>query len=278
MRRPLIFLSLCFSLAFTVSAQQRVPVSASAPPAAVHPMPVASAASAAHVVPSHVANTGVAHPAAVNRVPPSAVKPVVPHRHTPNPVPYRPPGGVPIHTGSRNPGLHVGRDCNFGFKYPVQGLNGCAPSVAPVFGGAYFIPVPYYYGDAAAQEQEAGPAEEGQQVTSEEAPESAGQQSDQAQERMTTEPSRSAASNLNEALAQFVFVQRDGGKLYAVAYSFLNDKLQYVTKEGVRHSVGVDLLDLDATQKTNEQLGNRINLPNLPPSGDALNIPLPALR
>jgi hypothetical protein len=78
---------------------------------------------------------------------------------------------------------------------------------------------------------------------------------------------RSGNSGITESLAQFVFVQRDGSKFYAVAYSFMNDKLHYVTKDGARRSVPLDSLDFDATQKSNEDLGNTINLPSLPASG-----------
>ena len=49
----------------------------------------------------------------------------------------------------------------------------------------------------------------------------------------------------------------------------MKDKLQYVTKDGMRRTATLDSLDLDATQKINEQLGNTINLPLMPPSGDA---------
>ena len=95
---------------------------------------------------------------------------------------------------------------------------------------------------------------------------------------MPEEHARAGSSTLNDSLAEFVFVERDGSKLYAVAYSFLDNRLHYVTKEGVRHTVTLDSLDLGTTQKLNEQLGNTINLPSLPPSGDALNISPAPLR
>ena len=81
-------------------------------------------------------------------------------------------------------------------------------------------------------------------------------------------------SEINKALAEFVFVNRDGTRFNAVAYSFVNDKLKYVTKEGVLHSESIDSLDIDATQKVNDQLGNTINLPGLPASGVAQNLPV----
>ena len=55
--------------------------------------------------------------------------------------------------------------------------------------------------------------------------------------------------------AQYVFVQRDGSLLFAVAYSWEKGMLRYITPEGLRRSVGGDKLDLDATQQFNEQRG-----------------------
>lgn len=130
-----------------------------------------------------------------------------------------------------------------------------------------YIPIPYYV-DTTPQEQ---PGPEGEEQAGNQQPENGGEQQPAEQQPAAAVPYRAPANNVNESLAQFVFVQRDGTKFYAVAYSFLNDKLHYVTKEGVRRSVSVDSLDFDATQKFNEDLGNTINLPNLPASGVALN-------
>jgi hypothetical protein len=53
----------------------------------------------------------------------------------------------------------------------------------------------------------------------------------------------------------YVFVRRDGTLFFAVAYSWADGTLYYVTQEGLRRSVGRDALDLDATQQFNEQRG-----------------------
>ena len=103
----------------------------------------------------------------------------------------------------------------------------------------------------------------------------AGRPMDQPDDSPVTAPS---PSEINKALAEFVFVNRDGTKFNAVAYSFVNDKLQYVTKEGVRHSESIDSLDIDATQKINEQLGNTINLPGIAASGVAQAVPASTLQ
>jgi hypothetical protein len=60
---------------------------------------------------------------------------------------------------------------------------------------------------------------------------------------------------------QYVFVRRDGGLVFAVAYSWENGTLRYVTPDGIRRSITRDVLDLEATQKFNEQRGLDFRLP-----------------
>src|SRR5208282_3770476 len=142
MRKLLFFGSLSLVLAFTVSAQQRAFVSASAPPAVVRPMPPAPAATA-HVVPA--AHTPAhAHP--INGHSATAhAKPVTAHKMT------NPPSSVvaptPILGGSVNSvvGSHGVPSCNRSGS--LQGLNACQPYtgvVLPFFGGGIYVPVPYY--------------------------------------------------------------------------------------------------------------------------------------
>jgi hypothetical protein len=59
----------------------------------------------------------------------------------------------------------------------------------------------------------------------------------------------------------YVFVRRDGTLFFAVAYSWSDGTLNYVTQEGLRRSVGRDVLDLDATQQFNEQRGLNFHSP-----------------
>jgi hypothetical protein len=54
---------------------------------------------------------------------------------------------------------------------------------------------------------------------------------------------------------QYVFVRRDGRLVFAVAYSWDNGALRYVTPEGFRRTIASDSLDLTATQQFNEQRG-----------------------
>lgn len=55
--------------------------------------------------------------------------------------------------------------------------------------------------------------------------------------------------------ASYVFVMRDGGVVFAVAYSWENGTLRYVTPEGQRKSVAADSLDMPATTQFNESRG-----------------------
>ena len=69
-----------------------------------------------------------------------------------------------------------------------------------------------------------------------------------------------AAAPLPDA-AEYVFVRRDGGLVFAVAYSWDNGTLRYITRDGLRLSVKQGALDMEATQQFNEQRGVEFRLP-----------------
>ena len=73
-------------------------------------------------------------------------------------------------------------------------------------------------------------------------------------DRMRSEP-------LPPEQTEYVFVRQDGSLIFAVAYSLINDRLQYVTAEGLRRTIPLNTLDLGATQQFNEQRGVSIRLP-----------------
>jgi hypothetical protein len=60
---------------------------------------------------------------------------------------------------------------------------------------------------------------------------------------------------------QYVLVRQDGGLVFAVAYTWENGTLRYITPDGLRRSIGRDALDLNATQQFNEQRGLDFRLP-----------------
>ncbi len=79
--------------------------------------------------------------------------------------------------------------------------------------------------------------------------------------RAVSEPETESAPAPQPDPEQFVFVRRDGGLVFAVAYSWDNGTLRYVTPEGLRRSMGRDALDLNATQQFNEQRGLNFRAP-----------------
>ena len=133
--------------------------------------------------------------------------------------------------------------------------------VIPGWGGGFYYPVPYYTEPQQAQvENEPAPAEQ--------------QESDAQAAAPAPEESAPAASRSNYApvlpVEEYVFVKRDGTRIFAVAYSLSKDKVQYITKEGLRRTLSLDALDYDATMKSNEERGNTINLPGVPPAAMAM--------
>lgn len=63
-------------------------------------------------------------------------------------------------------------------------------------------------------------------------------------------------------VGQFVLVRLDGQVLFAVAFTTVNSRLTYVTREGLRRSFPVAELDKDATRQMNEANGTSISLPD----------------
>jgi len=54
---------------------------------------------------------------------------------------------------------------------------------------------------------------------------------------------------------EYVFVRRDGTLFFAVAYSWENGALRYITSQGLRGTLTREALDLNATQQFNDQRG-----------------------
>jgi hypothetical protein len=77
----------------------------------------------------------------------------------------------------------------------------------------------------------------------------------------TNVPKTSPAPEPPVDTSEYVFVRRDGGLLFAVAYSWENGTLRYVTRDGVRKTVTQDALDINATQQFNEQRGLSFRVP-----------------
>jgi len=136
-----------------------------------------------------------------------------------------------------NAGRHFRRDSGF---------------VIPFIDGGFYMPVPMYadQGGPAPQADESEAANQPAPVDQPPARDSGSSLSS----RMRSEP-------LPPEQTEYVFVRQDGSLIFAVAYSLINDRLQYVTAEGLRRTIPLNTLDLNATQKFNEQRGVSIRLP-----------------
>jgi hypothetical protein len=60
---------------------------------------------------------------------------------------------------------------------------------------------------------------------------------------------------------EYVFVRRDGTVFFAVAYSWEQGALKYVSAQGQRRTVARETLDINATQQFNEQRGMNFRAP-----------------
>ena len=205
--------------------------------------------------------------------PASNMRPAVPHRT------WQPGSGSPtspVRYRPVSPANPVARDGRFvaDNSFPIPGLGFDYPHffathpnfgrhhrtdgfVLPFFGGGIYVPYPYYVEPPTYEEQAA--ANEVEAAAQENSGEPA------AGERNVPDTSSLHASFNYAAPAQaqpeYVFVRRDGTVFFAVAFTWAGDKLQYVTKEGMRRSVSLDALDLNATQQFNDQRGIAIRLP-----------------
>jgi hypothetical protein len=63
-------------------------------------------------------------------------------------------------------------------------------------------------------------------------------------------------------VGEFVLVRHDGRILFASAFSVVGPQLQYVSPDGIRHTLPVADLDADATQQMNEARGTTVQISN----------------
>lgn len=248
-------------LPFCASAQ-RGPGASMAVSAAPHSMAMPVAAPAMHAAPVHA--VGARTPMHVG---PSGVGHPVAPRHPLKPARPRPPvRNYPIST---QPGFVNSPFPNNGFDdggYPVPGLGFDYPhfaavhpgvydhhfhhgAVVPYIGGGIYVPIEYYGEYAPAPEQPAEPDVEQEQA------QAAPQPDYSAPPATAPRRERAVASAPVPPSPEFIFVRRDGTVFFAVAYSWSNGSLQYITQEGLRRIAPLTTLDLDATSQFNEQRG-----------------------
>ena len=127
----------------------------------------------------------------------------------------------------------------------------------PFYGGAYYWP--FYDDDFDDEEAAAPPPQEAPEVYNEEP-----EQTESAENEPYVLPSQDYVPGRPAApqdTDQYVFVRRDGTLFFAVAYSWENGTLHYVTSQGIGRTAPESTLDLNATQKFNQQRGLNFSLP-----------------
>jgi hypothetical protein len=63
-------------------------------------------------------------------------------------------------------------------------------------------------------------------------------------------------------VGDFILVRRDGRILFASIFSVDGAQLQYVTPEGIRRTMTLSDLDINATQQLNEARGTTVQIHN----------------
>jgi hypothetical protein len=151
-----------------------------------------------------------------------------------------------------NSSLHFGHDGRRG-----QG------SFVPIFFGGY----PFYYNDLGYDQPEQQTVQQSQpqpQIIVIQMPVPAQQGADTVSDtgNISASVSASQAALPIPDVGDFILVRRDGRVLFASVFSVVGTQLQYVTPEGIRHTVAISDLDADATQQMNEARGTTVQIHN----------------
>ena len=136
-------------------------------------------------------------------------------------------------------------------------------SFVPILFGGY----PYYYDDLGYDqpEQQVVPQPQPQpQIIVIQQPVPAQQSADSGSDTGNLPASVSApeADAPIRDVGDFILVRRDGRILFASVFSVVGTQLQYVTPEGIRHTLALSDLDADATQQMNEARGTTVQIRN----------------
>ena len=259
MRRTILAFLLVSALPFVVQAQQHGggaisgahPFVAAAPVAVAHAAPARGSISARPPVRTAPVTTRVNGAPRTAR-PTGWNQPRTARRTNFSTDPVFPNGGF---SNGDNPVPGFGFDFTHFFAvHPNAGRHHFRDSgfVIPFIDGGFYLPVPAYDQGAAP-----APQADDSQASNQAAP------VEQTSVRDTEANSRDRwrSEPLPPEQPEYVFVRQDGSLIFAVAYSLINDRLQYVTAEGLRRTIPLNTLDFAATQQFNEQRGVSIRLP-----------------
>lgn len=128
-------------------------------------------------------------------------------------------------------------------------------TIFPVFGGGYYYPGTDYVDSGTTDTQSSDVNQDGSDIQPVPSAEADAQREEAPISSLRSRPTPVPPSS------EYIFVRRDGSVFFAVAYSWVNGELQYVTKDGLRKLVSAGTLDLDATTQFNEQRGVAFHSP-----------------
>jgi hypothetical protein len=158
-----------------------------------------------------------------------------------------------------------------GFDFPqLAAVSGVSPHRGGWFGASPFGFSGFLFGAPPVIVEEAGPAEAQAAPVQEDNAVGSDPETDYVRRPRRSASSRDyvaqdsgsgATSALEENPAEYVFVRRDGGLVFAVAYSWVNGTLRYITRDGMRRTIARDAIDLTATEQFNEQRGLNFRSP-----------------
>jgi len=127
--------------------------------------------------------------------------------------------------------------------------------ITPIFFGGF----PYYFDSPDYQQ---GPQQPQIIVIQQPAPAVTTQQeAPRAQEAYNVPAPASAPAPVPE-VGELILVRRDGRVLFASVFSVIGNQVQYVTPEGIRHTLPLAELDTVATQEMNEARGTTLQFHN----------------
>jgi hypothetical protein len=147
-------------------------------------------------------------------------------------------------------------------RFGHNGIRGQGPFVPILFGG-----YPYYYDDLGSDQPDQQAAQQSQpqpQIIVIQQPVPAQQAADAGSDAGNSSASISTAPAdvPTPDVGDFILVRRDGRVLFASIFSVVGSQLQYVTPEGIRHTLAISDLDADATQQMNEARGTTVQIHN----------------
>jgi len=183
--------------------------------------------------------------------------------------------GVPVRRNRNNTNFAFNNGTDFqnvpglGFDYPhLAAISGNRRSHNGRFAGGFpfgfsgFLLSPSIIGDdipADSQVLDAQSSAADDQEIADDAPPQRAPRRSRSARRIEPEVDSAPAPPREEE--QYVFVRRDGSLVFAVAYAWESGTLRYITPDGLRHSIGREALDIEATQQFNEQRGVNFRAP-----------------